>query len=927
MAESRGGEEEVADRREAEASAADIADEGIDANVPDPQGRSAAEHAGGETTTTTTSDAPTSSAALDDDAASLLTEKSFSSGASFSGAAGALLKRASSLLPARSTAEETNSTGSASSGIFSSRTGSDGSSSSPSDHDRTNKVILFGGGERGDQDDASLCTDPEDPQYKRDEEGRVPPGFCCFGRCLRTRRSKLLAAAGLLLLLLLAAIAAFVALGLTGNEAVTSTFSAFSAHAPTDEPTPSPTPLPTAEPTPLPTPLPTAEPTDAPTDPPTDEPTAKPTAAPTYPPTNMPTDEPTMSPTDEPTYEPTLSPTDEPTLSPTDEPTTARPTVAPSHFTPTRSPTVATPYGRSQLTGREYVFAQGVVDRIDSSSSCIPDKDYDEDTATVLAVTNRENYIGCHSWDEYFSPHFRTIIVVNERVADEWRLDDLVRNVPCSRSLGATLLKLERFGGELYGRQKALDWIEAEHPNTQFLMQMNCDVHAPPRWHNQYRSVRNSVLKSARDFHLVRTQREPNKYGSSEVKRRLPDFNLVDDVKDRAESHCDENPVLGMSFILLEDFADEDDLVLHFHGVDGCAWQRKGGRAARPDKFGSHPWMCAGDRWENHALFFDVTKLRQVRSVYLDGPVAAGTVTYPSDTRFGPKFSRHFGMCMITHRDVYFHQDFAQEDSNAGDALEKYDPHVDKDTVRVLNLASLCSLRNPANPYYLFKGYDDAGITPFIGGTGMDFYGRHVTSRNSPWMPHDVVGKSLQGDEGAFDPGAGITSADDNNLAVTLLTAKMELFGYERYYRDDDCPLNSICYRMAGVYPGNNYVFATEERLGCTDCWEFMRIGIKDGDGNEEVDDDDTMYHLTAVAGVTNDEIRSMEPVDRIVVLPAEGAYVARFTGPYDIRGKENISHKGWHRLGSSTWPCGAPDQNPDRACGYLDTPEFDIPY
>lgn len=530
-----------------------------------------------------------------------------------------------------------------------------------------------------------------------------------------------------------------------------------------------------------------------------------------------------------------------------------------------------------------------VVDRVDSQARCSPPKRHDPDTAVLLAVTTREIFIGCRSFEEYLSPDFRTVFILNEAVADEWDLDNLVRDAPCSKSLGATLLTLNNYGGEIAGRKLALDFVEDEAPKTQFLMQMNCDVHALPRGHKYHRSVRESVTKAAEDFHLARSQREPRKYDADDV----PKFNLVDNLKD--DDPLLDDPIFGMSFILLEDFDNDRDLTSHFHGVDGCKWVKDGGRDDRPDRqFGDNPWLCTGERWENHALMFDMDKLEDVRDFYVDTPYEDGLQSFPSDTRFGPRFSREYGMTMVTNRDVYFHQDFAQEGS---DTLDKYDSRVDRDTIRVLSWAALGETRGPSMPYRAYNAYEDIDLPPYIGGTGIKFAARHVLTKRSPWIPRDLEGMEI----------------NDDRLARIMLDGMMSLFGYERFDESDD---DYVKYRIAGVYPGNNYVIASEDRIDCRDCWEFMRIKVKKSG---------EIIRLVAVAEVTMREIRYMDPSDRIIELPAK-ASIDEFMGPSEIEGKDTIHEKGVHRRGGST-PCGAPDQKVKRACGYRDSPRFDKSY
>ena len=104
-----------------------------------------------------------------------------------------------------------------------------------------------------------------------------------------------------------------------------------------------------------------------------------------------------------------------------------------------------------------------------------------------MGRTNREVTLGCHSFEQYLSPRYETVFILNEDFVNIWGIDKLVQSTTCDQTLGAHVLMLDNTGGELLGRRLAVDFLEKEesrnHRKLEFLNQMNCDVHPLPNAH------------------------------------------------------------------------------------------------------------------------------------------------------------------------------------------------------------------------------------------------------------------------------------------------------------------------------------------------------------------------------------------------------------------------------------------------------------
>ena len=183
-----------------------------------------------------------------------------------------------------------------------------------------------------------------------------------------------------------------------------------------------------------------------------------------------------------------------------------------------------------------------VIDRVDTKANCDPPSDA---LPTIVSITNREALVGCHSFHQHLSPKWRTVFVLNRDVAMNFGIDKMVENAGCKDTLGATLLMLDNFGGEILGRRVALDYTLNELPSdVEFLHQINCDVHPIPRRHKYYQPMEEIVSKMVTDFSLIKQLVEYPSRDSIPIPSRLL-----------------EKPVLGMCAHLFEEFPSMNELV------------------------------------------------------------------------------------------------------------------------------------------------------------------------------------------------------------------------------------------------------------------------------------------------------------------------------------------------------------------------------
>ena len=217
-----------------------------------------------------------------------------------------------------------------------------------------------------------------------------------------------------------------------------------------------------------------------------------------------------------------------------------------------------------------------VIDRVDMKAKCTPPYDA---LPAVVAITNREALVGCHSFHQHLNPKWRTVFVLNKFVAQNFGIDKMVEHAGCHDTLGATLLMLDNFGGEVLGRRVALDYTLKElPPNIEFLHQINCDVHPVPRRHKHYQSMEKIVTKMVTDFSLIKQLVEDPSRQSTPIPGRFL-----------------EKPVLGMCAHLFEEFPSMNTLDEgQLHGHDVCSWK---GVDRRPGELRRYPWLCNNMDW------------------------------------------------------------------------------------------------------------------------------------------------------------------------------------------------------------------------------------------------------------------------------------------------------------------------------------------
>ena len=528
----------------------------------------------------------------------------------------------------------------------------------------------------------------------------------------------------------------------------------------------------------------------------------------------------------------------------------------------------------------KYIY-EHVIDRVDSNDKCNSPSDT---LPVIVAVTNREALVGCHSFHQHLNPKWRTVFVLNGDVARKFGIDEMVKNASCKDTLGATLLMLDNFGGEVLGRRVALEYTRKEllpWTNIEFLQQNNCDVHPIPKKHRYHQSMDTIVTKMVEDFSLVKYYVE-----NPHDRRNVP----------IPERYLDK-PVLGMNAHLFEEFPsmrtlDEQQL----HGHDVCGWK---GVTARPgDLPNRFPWLCSNMDWtENHLMIFDLDNLFKVKSDLLDAPARNDVDSYPSSTKFTPAVAYNHGMQILINQDVYAHQNFAR----AANFREQTLPPI-PNWLRVYSLETLAATRSPMMNYKAFHAYKDAGYVVRIGQTGLGFMNRQTEADDpSPWFPEDPWNLSQE-------------------ESFRMIRAMMRICGYELWSEGADY----YDFGIAGVYPADLIVLSSYKSLDTDDSWELLQLQDKRG----------VTYYYTAVSMATR-KIRRMKPMERMVRVPKGAIKIKRIPGKAEPTNKIVIHNRGQFKprtQNGEDWKrgmgeCEVDDQKVITCCGYLNSPEFDRPY
>lgn len=287
---------------------------------------------------------------------------------------------------------------------------------------------------------------------------------------------------------------------------------------------------------------------------------------------------------------------------------------------------------------------------------------------------------------------------------------------------------------------------------------------------------------------------------------------------------------------------------------------------------------------------FDVKKLTRpdVKSHFLDATGIAGINTFASDTRLTPRIAALTKLTTVLNLDIQGQQNFCHGE----DALKDYP--VDQDWVRVMSWAHMAEQRGPSVVYDVWNGFHDYVIDhPYIGGTITNFAYRHASTTYSPWIPVGLVGQSLS----------------TCNLCVRFVDAMLKSFGYAFAEQDADFRY----YDLEGVYPMNLYVHVlTSNDSVDDDTWEFVNVESSSGE----------TFRYIADGQFASDAMRKLTSARRRIKVPSSGL-ITLIQGPSEIKRRINIHSRGRYKATRED-KCGAPDQNPDKACGYLESTAFD---
>ena len=262
---------------------------------------------------------------------------------------------------------------------------------------------------------------------------------------------------------------------------------------------------------------------------------------------------------------------------------------------------------------------------------------------------------------------------------------------------------------------------------------------------------------------------------------------------------------------------------------------------------------------------------------------------FASDTRTTPRIALQHELTILVNRDVYAHQNFA----HGPHALDGYQAN-DLDMVKIHNFVTVSKNRSPKPVYDAWNGLNSHIISePYIGGTALNFIRGH--SDGGVWMPTNIYHRPL-----------------NHCIQCRLMVDSFfGLLGYEMLEED----ANNLHYCLKGVYPSNIYVSATSDPRYRTpnDSWEFLRLN----DGSRFV----------ALGSVETDDMREMQPEQRTIVVPKTATIVGMY-GPSEINSKKYITSRGRYKRDKARREiCGAPDQDRDTACGYLEPDDFIYPY
>lgn len=195
-----------------------------------------------------------------------------------------------------------------------------------------------------------------------------------------------------------------------------------------------------------------------------------------------------------------------------------------------------------------------VVRRVDGTKATSPD------LPVVVVASHREFVLGCHDFERFLSPRFRSYLVFSEPFVHMWKLDEKVKAGPTT----ASLLVTDKLPGEVFSRSLVVRLLQAEgFGDLRYLLYSHCDIHPAA-------GLDDVVDELASSFDTEKRRRHANDTG---VVRGpvYPDFWRIN-ASCAAQTHKQRanQPVFAMNTVLVESARQPFEFDRHraFHGVD-----------------------------------------------------------------------------------------------------------------------------------------------------------------------------------------------------------------------------------------------------------------------------------------------------------------------------------------------------------------------
>jgi hypothetical protein len=232
----------------------------------------------------------------------------------------------------------------------------------------------------------------------------------------------------------------------------------------------------------------------------------------------------------------------------------------------------------------------------------------------VVLVHHREFYVGCHSFERFINPRWETIFVLEENMAEQFKLKQLAQASPDTPGVHLALLNQTSKTGEWFGRKVALQIMKQFHSPPPLILSGHCDIHPLPEWHAQHVPFEGIVERMVTEF---LQEDELNQIQRSNINERHPLWNVVplDEKVCTAVFSSEHRPLLSMNLVMVESLPSTETLEGSiFHALEvglECPWKTC---SSRPRELSpAKPWMSDVSTFvEDHFNLYNVTLLAEI---------------------------------------------------------------------------------------------------------------------------------------------------------------------------------------------------------------------------------------------------------------------------------------------------------------------------